>query len=183
VEGTKNITHDFSRGEKQNMSKKRFTAGLESLLSTPDDVALQSNALLAESNASKGKAAVAELPEKESKKNQGKRFTDDLQAFLMEAFEESFDRQMQHDRSSAAEPEVKKRSTKPMDGLDALIRSTIEPKVHFDANTTRRLTVQFDERKLEKLKTIARTEKTLLRDIIDSIVEEYIAKWERQKKS
>ena len=77
------------------MSKKRFTAGLESLLSTPDDVALQGNALLAESTASKGKAAVAELPEKESKKNQGKRFTDDLQAFLMEAFEESFDRQMQ----------------------------------------------------------------------------------------
>mgnify|MGYP000862368105 FL=1 len=170
-------------GKDQKMSKKRFTAGLESLLSTPDDVALQSNALLAESTASKGKAAVAELPEKESKKNQGKRFTDDLQAFLMEAFEESFDRQMQHDRSSATEPEVKKSNTKPMDGLDALIRSTIEPKVHFDANTTRRLTVQFDERKLEKLKTIARTEKTLLRDIIDSIVEEYIAKWERQKKS
>jgi hypothetical protein len=45
------------------------------------------------------------------------------------------------------------------------------------------LTLQFDERKLEKLKDIARMEKTLLRDIIDSIVEDYISRWEKQKKS
>ena len=80
-----------------------------------------------------------------------------------------------------AEAEIKKRSSKPMEGLDALIRSTVEPKVQFDQNATRRLTLQFDERKLEKLKTIARMEKTLLRDIIDGIVEEYIARWEKQK--
>lgn len=164
------------------MSKKRFTDGLESLLSTPEDAGLQGNALLsAESNVTKSKnPSAAEANPESSKKAQGKRFTDDLQAFLMEAFEESFERQMQQ---IPAEAEIKKRSTKPMAGLDALIRSTVEPsKVHFDQHAaTRRLTLQFDERKLEKLKTIARMEKTLLRDIIDSIVEEYIARWEKQK--
>ena len=70
-------------------------------------------------------------------------FTDDLQAFLMEAFEESFERQMQQ---VPAEAEIKKRSSKTMEGLDALIRSTVEPKVQFDQHATRRLTLQFDER-------------------------------------
>ncbi len=160
------------------MSKKRFTAGLESLLSSPEEDALQGNALLsAESTTAKS----SNIPKPEpNKKAQGKRFTDDLQAFLMEAFEESFERQMQQ---VPAEAEIKKRSAKPMEGLDALIRSTIEPKVQFDQHATRRLTLQFDERKLEKLKTIAKMEKTLLRDIIDGIVEEYIARWEKQKKS
>jgi hypothetical protein len=167
------------------MSKKRFTDGLESLLSMPaEDAALQRNALLSsESSSGQGNSPTVDIPPAESKKVQGKRFTDDLQAFLMEAFEESFDRQMQHDRSQAAEPEIKKRSSKPMDGLDALIRSTIEPKLQLDHQATRRLTLQFDERKLEKLKDIARMEKTLLRDIIDSIVEDYISRWEKQKKS
>lgn len=166
------------------MSKKRFTDGLESLLSTPEDAGLQGNTLLsAESNPAKGKSSTAAEPNPESsKKAQGKRFTDDLQAFLMEAFEESFERQMQQ---IPAEAEIKKRSTKPMEGLDALIRSTVEPsRVQFDQHAaTRRLTLQFDERKLEKLKTIARMEKTLLRDIIDSIVEDYISRWEKEKKS
>lgn len=168
----------------KRMSKKRFTDGLESLLSTPEDAGLQGNALLsAESNTAKSKSPAAAEPSPESsKKAQGKRFTDDLQAFLMEAFEESFERQMQQ---VPAEAEIKKRSTKPMEGLDALIRSTVEPsRVQFDQHAaTRRLTLQFDERKLEKLKTIARMEKTLLRDIIDSIVEEYISRWEKEKKS
>ena len=160
------------------MSKKRFTAGLESLLSSPEDAALQGHALLsAESTTAKSSSIPKPEP---NKKAQGKRFTDDLQAFLMEAFEESFERQMQQ---VPAEAEIKKRSAKPMEGLDALIRSTIEPKVQFDQHATRRLTLQFDERKLEKLKTIAKMEKTLLRDIIDGIVEEYIARWEKQKKS
>jgi hypothetical protein len=167
------------------MSKKRFTDGLESLLSMPaEDAALQRNALLSsESSSGQGSSPTVDIPPAESKKVQGKRFTDDLQAFLMEAFEESFDRQMQHDRSQAAEPDIKKRSSKPMDGLDALIRSTVEPKMQLDNQATRRLILQFDERKLEKLKDIARMEKTLLRDIIDNIVEDYISRWEKQKKS
>jgi hypothetical protein len=167
------------------MSKKRFTDGLESLLSMPaEDAAQQRNALQSsESSSGQGNSPTVDIPPAESKKVQGKRFADDLQAFLMEAFEESFDRQMQHDRSQAAEPEIKKRSSKPMDGLDALIRSTVEPKMQLGHQAKRRLTLQFDERKLEKLKDIARMEKTLLRDIIDNIVEDYISRWEKQKKS
>lgn len=172
------------------MSKKRFTEGLESLLTGPEEVSFRVGDRLAAGESSvptktgKGGGATeaTAASEEPGKKSTGKKFASDLQSFLTEAFEESFDRQMQQTDATAAE--VKKRSQKPMDGLDALIRTTIDPRVHFDAQQKmRRLTVVFDEQKLEKLKTIARMEKTYLRDIIDNIVAEYIQTYELRQGS
>ena len=123
----------------------------------------------------------AVIEEGSTKKSTGKRFSDDLQSFLMEAFEESFERQIQQPLESST-VELKKRSQKPMSGLDALIRTTVDPKIQIDsAQQLRRLTVAFDEQKLEKLKTIARIEKTYLRDIIDEIVADYIQEYEQKR--
>jgi hypothetical protein len=66
-----------------------------------------------------------------------------------------------------------------MGGLDALLRSTIEPsKMKLQNKPVRRLTLAFDENKLDKLKYIARLERTYLKDIIDEIVEEFIEEYE-----
>jgi hypothetical protein len=46
---------------------------------------------------------------------------------------------------------------------------------------TKRLTVTFDKKKLEKLKKIARLEKSYLKDILGEIVAEYIKKYELSK--
>jgi hypothetical protein len=168
------------------MSKKRFTDGLENLFTGPEDSALQSgNQLLSGENTKTRQPKLARVSssntsgeERATKKSSGKRFSDDLQSFLMEAFEESFERQIQQPLDTGS-IELKKRSQKPMSGLDALIRTTIDPKIQLDsAYQLRRLTVAFDEQKLEKLKTIARMEKTYLRDIIDVIVADYIKEYE-----
>jgi hypothetical protein len=169
------------------MSKKRFTAGMETLFNGAEDNILQSgNQLLSGENTKSqtpksASVASAVLEEGITKKSTGKRFSDDLQSFLMEAFEESFERQIQQPLESST-VELKKRSQKPLSGLDALIRTTIDPKIQIDsAQQLRRLTVAFDEQKLEKLKTIARIEKTYLRDIIDEIVADYIQEYEQKR--
>jgi hypothetical protein len=77
---------------------------------------------------------------------------------------------------------IQKRSKKPVGGLDALIRSTVEPqKVEFRGNAIKQLTLTFDEEKIQKLKKIARTEKKYLRKVINDIVEEYIKEYEEKK--
>ena len=114
----------------------------------------------------------------------GKNFASDLQSFLQEAFDDSIERQLEErqkrDHAVPAKPSVKKKRRRPMAGLDALIRSTVDPQPGSDKddNRPKRITLSFDPVKLEKLKDIARSQRTLLRDIIDEIVEEYLNKVE-----
>jgi hypothetical protein len=163
------------------MSKKRFTAGLEGLFSAPaEDVKLEEQPRTAngESGSKKGEAG-QDNQDIQPKKSTGKHFADDLQAFLTEAFNESLERQLQ----AEPEPDTElKTPRKTLSGLDALIRTTVEPRhMSISDSPTRRLSLAFDEQKLEKLKTIARLEKTFLRTIIDEIVEDYIKTYEKKK--
>lgn len=113
------------------------------------------------------------------KRTTGKDFSDDLQSFLQKAFEESFEEQMSRERT--VDPS-KKSLHKPLTGLDALIRSTVEPDSYqIDPDATRRLVVTFREAQLEKLRTIAKSEQTQLKKIISDIVEEYISEYEKNK--
>jgi len=161
---------------------------MEILFNGAEDNVLQSGNQLLSGEKTKSQtpksASIASVVEEEGniKKSKGKRFSDDLQSYLMEAFEESFERQTQQQSLDSHTVELKKRSQKPMSGLDALIRTTVDPKIQIDsAQQLRRLTVAFDEQKLEKLKTIARIEKTYLRDIIDEIVADYIQEYEQKR--
>jgi hypothetical protein len=157
------------------LSKKKFTAGLESLFGDAADDTIQEEMLL---------FSEASEKTKETKKNtSGKDFSADLQSFLTEAFEESFEEQLAEKESPpSSDRQVKKRRRKPLSALDALIRNTVEIKeTEPDDKLTRRITVVFEKTKLEKLKSIARVEKTLIREIIDEIVGEFIRKYERKK--
>ena len=53
--------------------------------------------------------------------------------------------------------------------------------MRLETKGTKRITLTFDPDKLEKLKTIARRERTYLRDIIDEIVAEYLDEYESKK--
>lgn len=163
------------------MSKKKFTEGLESLFR--DESRKEESTLDGVVEQSRAKPATPSTTEK--KRTSGsKDFSDDLQSFLQSAFEESFERQSQSSPSQDDEyaSDIKKRKGKPMSGLDALIRATVEPsKMTVDAKNVRRLTVAFEAEKLQKLKKIARMERSYLRDIIDAIVEEYIRTYEQEK--
>ena len=164
------------------MAKKRFTAGLESLFEDPKDEKDQGKELLLFS-VEKRKTS---KPVKKIKKKNSKNFTADIQSFLQEAFEDSFEEQSAKlSKSSTLQEEkrIKKRRRKPLSGLDSLIRKTVKPKsIDLLEKPTRRLTLTFDHQKLEKLKNIARLEKTYLKDIVDEIVGDFIEEYEHNKK-
>jgi len=174
------------------MSKKRFTSGMEDLLheaSQTSPVYLagssksQQNLTPMEGNTLpvEGISLIGNQPVAPLRRTHGKRFSDDLQTFLQEAFDDSFEKYSDpnyvHDDSSN-----KKRSLKPMAGLDAILRSTVDPNsMRLGPGNTRRLTLVFDESKLNKLKSIARMERSFLKDIIDEIVESFINEYEVKK--
>lgn len=174
------------------MSKKRFTSGMEDLLHEANQtspvihagspknqqppIPMEGNIGPVEGISLLGEQSLAPL-----RRSHGKKFSEDLQTFLQEAFDDSFEKYsdpnfVQDDSSN------KKRSLKPMAGLDAILRSTVDPKsMRLGPGNTRRLTLVFDESKLNKLKSIARLERSYLKDIIDEIVEEFIKEYEVQK--
>jgi hypothetical protein len=155
------------------MAKKRFTSGMDSLFeTTPDQQDLEQDAPSLKNKPKKSPK------NKTSQKSAGKGFSDDLKAFLQEAFEESFDQQMDQPKAPTRKST---RNVQPKRGLDALLRSTIDPsKMRLQNVPVRRLTISFDETKLAKLKNIARQEKTFLKDIIDEIVGEYLESYEQE---
>lgn len=174
------------------MSKKRFTLGMENLLNEASQTSPvfhsegprnQEILLPSEGNTRpvEGMSLIGEQPVTPLRRSHGKKFSEDLQTFLQEAFDDSFEKYSdpnyaQDDSSN------KKRTLKPMAGLDAILRSTVDPKsMRLGPNNTRRLTLVFDESKLNKLKSIARLERSYLKDIIDEIVEGFIKEYEVQK--
>lgn len=162
------------------MSKKKFTAGLESLFSEGDvanEMHQEDSSLLFPSEDSGEKK---QKKPREAPKRSGKNFTDDMQGFLADTFEESFERQMaQRKEKPSPNKIIKKRSRRPVSGLDLLIRSTVEASsVEVDAKKSRRITLVFDVDKIDKLRSIARDKKTYLKDIIDEIVSEFIDEYD-----
>lgn len=161
------------------MSKKKFTAGLESLFTEGDAVAdelqQEDSSLLFPSEGKLKKE------KKEKKKKSSKNFTDDMQDFLTDTFEESFERQMAKRKEKPSPNKIiKKRSRRPISGLDLLIRSTVEATgMEVDEKKSRRITLVFDTDKLNKLRSIARDKQTYLKNIIDDIVSEFIDDYEK----
>lgn len=163
------------------MAKKRFTDNFESLFGD-----------LAEESPSKEQSSGSDNPDPEkesatesgSKKLSGKDFTDSLQSFLSDTFEESFERQMAEARKPEPSAERPKKPRRRRSSLDMLIRSTVEPsKIEIEGDTPkrRRITLTFEPQKLEKLRQIARVERAMLKDIINDIVGDYIRNYETDK--
>lgn len=161
------------------MSRKKFTANLGNLFGDDDaDILSEESVLLATPTVVEKKRI-----QPSSRTSHGKNFASDLESFLKEAFEESFELQSQGGTQAAMmDAQIKKRSHRPASGLDLLIRSTLEPIAMTDEDArTRRVTLLFDQKKLEKLKTIARLERTYLKDIVDEIVQGFIRTYEKEK--
>ncbi|PHN03255.1 hypothetical protein [Flavilitoribacter nigricans] len=162
------------------MAKKRFTDNFESLFGDPiEDTQSQEQATTSD----QGAPEADETADADKKKISGKDFTDSLQSFLSETFEESFERQMAEVKKQ--EPAEKpKRPKRRRSSLDMLIRNTVEPskiEIEGEAPKRRRITLTFEPQKLEKLRNIARVERAMLKDIINDIVGEYIQKYETGK--
>jgi hypothetical protein len=157
------------------VAKKKFKDGLESLfLDTREESASQKTPLLFD--------AEPEKPKK-GRPSSGKHFSDDLEIFFQEALRDSIQDELAGRPAQQLKSPRTRPSAKPKDGLDALIRATIESSdldLRYD-NAKKRITISFDQKQIDKLKRIARLEKTLLKDMIAGVVAEYIRDYERNK--
>jgi hypothetical protein len=145
---------------------------MESIFGEASEDTLQESSPLLSSTQSEAK------PRTSKRSSSGKNFSDDLQSFLQSAFDDSLEQQLaerSQKKPLQEQAKVKKRHRRPLSGLDALIRSTVDPKpARVDSSKAKRVTLTFDPKKLEKLKAIARNRKAYLKDVIDEIVAEYL---------
>lgn len=183
------------------MSKKKFKKGLESLFGDwggepIDDVVLElENTEDYQSEPERSKPHGTKDANKRA--NAGKNFTMDLDSLFQETVQESIEEQFElkkvkekdkkKNKSQKVElkpkvkPEKKKRKVIPRSGgIDSLIRSTVEGSIMQIESTSnkKRVSFVFDKEKLKKLKTIAKVKKSYLKDVIDEVVAEYLAKYE-----
>lgn len=159
------------------MGKKRFSEGLEDLLSSSHDE-LQDHAVTMHSPAALGE-----------RRSSHKSFAGNLDSLLQEALDESLERYEsgQTDpvsagaKTRAGAGEVLPSASRY--GIDSLIRQTIEVQ-DFNADEAsgkKRLTVTVDRPKLEKLKTIAKMENSFLKDLLINVLDEYINEYVKEK--
>ena len=155
------------------MSKKKFKAGLESLFG---DTAVEGmSPLLVEEKKPKIKKTVKKIKKRSSSKN----FTSDLENLFSTAVDKEVKEQKRQQQIKGKATAIKKRSDRPVIGIDALIRKTIEDKKEGEADVSslkKRLTITLEKQKLEKLKKIAKEKKTYLRTLMDELVSDYLAK-------
>ncbi len=164
------------------MSKKRFTDGFEQFFDLQR--AEEENASAFETEQSASKTATAAVRPRSGRPSSAKNFSGDLKSFFDEVFEEE---RAEGPESEPAKPAVasanKKRSHKPLGGLDSLLQSTVDPQEELRRirRPTRRVSVTLDEEKLEKIKEIARQEKTHLRSLFERLVSDYIEQYQKHK--
>lgn len=172
------------------MAKKRFTEGLEDLFSSASKDTLSSDSpLLRETGTRtqskpKPKSATASKGSSASSSS-GKTFSSDLDDWFRDALRDSLEKSLQEkpagSKSSKPAGGLKKRSLKPKEGLDTLIRQTVETaEVELNYEKKRRLVVALDQEILDKLRSIAQKEKSYLKDIVNRVVTEFIDQYEQK---
>src|SRR5690606_5056990 len=115
------------------------------------------------------------------KRPASKDFASELNSLFEETLQETIHEKAKQIKRNAAQA-TKRRTRKPLSGLDLLIRRTVETsESEVESMPPRRVTLVFEPDKLEKLKTIARLEKSYLKDIVSGLVEEYIESYERKR--
>jgi len=158
------------------VSKKKFSEGLESLFDESlGDAFERNNPLLEE------KPKPAKPTKTRKKRSSGKTFTSDFNALFEETLRETVQEKAKAINKKNAADATKRRSRKPMSGLDMLIRRTVESsEMDFEPGTKRRVTFVFEEEKIEQLKKTARVRKSYLKEIMNELVEEYIQRYEQK---
>jgi hypothetical protein len=160
------------------MAKKRFREDLESLFGpNPKPLSLFPEEKKADDSADEATESITvDVPiRRDSPKGSSKGFADSLDAFFSEAFDA--------DPAPEAQPKPTKRRRRPAPsranrprGLDMLIQNTtVQQDDPGPAGShTRRVTLLFNKKHLDKLKAIAQEKEIYLKDIVAEVVEEYL---------
>ncbi len=157
------------------MSKKKFTSGLESIFTATEDESVDHY-----DHHTEEEVVYIEQPREIVKiKRSGKDFSADLGSAMQDAFVTSEDSFLSQEESLNMNEMSKKTFRKPLTGLDALLRRTIESS-DLDNETKRRVVLIIESGQFEKLKNIAKEESMFLKDIIERSVNFFITDYERR---
>lgn len=149
--------------------KKSFSQGLGDLFSNLDD-----QQVLQPEVDTISRPRRSAKDDSESKKS----FAADLNLFFQEAISESVEEKNQELKQGEKKKPAKRR-TKPVFGIDSLIRQTLKEGTVM--TNRKRISFTFDTDKITKLKEIAALEKARIRDIVDELITSYIK--DRESKS
>ena len=161
------------------MSSKKFKSGLESLFDNAEREFQDDNFALAEKPEAKAVSSGATARSKKSKGRSGKSFTSDLDS-LFDLTVEKRQEMRKPEAAARTAPKTKSAQTKvherkPLSGLDALIRQTVElDSSGRSGKQSKRVTFSYDRKKLDKIKRIARMKRLYLKDIMAEIVNGYL---------
>jgi hypothetical protein len=163
------------------MSKKTFSSGLDSLFDSPRD-----EQVIAEKAPPPSVSEIeAEVKAVVMKRTTTKNFTSDLDSLFNEAFTEALEEKAGklHRSSGMDDPFAPKQSEykKPLSGLDALIRSTVDTSLMgLEHAPIKRFTIMFENKKIERLKNIAKQERAFVKDLVGDVLTEFINNYEKQ---
>ncbi len=160
------------------MSKKKFKAGLESLFgNTEGEDQLPGIRPLLVEEKEKTKSKTATLSGKRPRRRSSKNFTSDLEGLFHSALDKEYKEKVENNPTTKRDRRVKKRSERPVIGIDALIRRTSsENKAELEVGTPmkKRVTFTLEKKKIEQLKSIAKSKKAYLKDVVDDIISQYL---------
>jgi hypothetical protein len=168
------------------VSKKKFSSGLDSLFDTPNDAVTFSEPSFSDTpSVEEASETVQVVSPIIARRASSKNFTSDLDSLFQEAFTQSVEQKVEKIRRSAGieDPfEQEARSFKqPLSGLDALIRSTVDTSLAgLEHAPVKRLTIMFENQKIEKLKSIAKQERAFVKDIVSGVLTEFINDYEKK---
>lgn len=153
------------------MTKKKFTDGLESLFDFSAQETEKDELVL----------IVQEKKRRppNRKRSAGKSFVSDLDALFAQSATETEENITDKDQSASANTN---NPAKGIEGLEALLRSTVDPAPYnqIDPKAQKRVTFTFDKEKLMRLKAIAKSQKAYLKDIIGKVVSDFIEEYEKE---
>jgi hypothetical protein len=156
------------------MSKKKFIDGLESVFKETEDELVEHYD--AKEEMAKEETAVLTVVKP---KRSGKNFTADIGSAMQDSFVTNEESYLTPEEQVSLSEVSKKTMRRPLSGLDALLRRTIENS-DLDNETKRRVVLILESGKLEKLKEIAKSESLVLREIIEKSVNFFIEDYERR---
>jgi hypothetical protein len=166
------------------VSKKRFTGGFDSIFGRAEEEPVK---IMSDDIAPIAVEAAPLEPSAFNKKATTKNFTSDLDALFRDAMSEAVEERVTRiKRSVGIEDDPFEESTrqfkKPLSGLDALIRQTMETSLAgMEHAAVKRITLLFESAKIDKLKNIAKMERAFMKDLVQSVINEFITDYEKRK--
>jgi hypothetical protein len=165
------------------VAKKKFTSDFDSIFDVSETEPLK---ITNEDIAADLPTAPTASPVS-NKKATLKNFTSDLDALFRDAMSEAVEERVTKiKRSVGIEDDPFEESArlfkKPLSGLDALIRQTMDTSLAgMEHAAVKRITLLFESAKIDKLKNIAKLERAFMKDLVQGVISEFIVDYEKRK--